>query len=460
VNVQRLRIEAADMAVVRQVVAHGTDARQAADPLRYALSFARLTAVRNRDGVDVDVSDALGRFRAWVVDELVPQVEASEDPRQFLPQLPDLARRVVELRQGLLDHLPLDIGSLETEIATRSLVVASGGGGGAGYVYPGCFEVLDRAGFVPALMAGTSMGSLMGIFRARHRVWDMGPLVAAARRLRWTGVFRVLDMGNRYGMPATLRLYLRSTLGPLFQHPEGRPLWLSDLEIPLLVMVTGITLDALKHDLAWYEHLLDDEIRRGVMGSVRGMVKALALLREFLARRDALVDLPLGALPGTEDFDVLDACGFSSSIPGIIHYDVLRDDPRMKRVLDDVYARYGVARMGEGGIVQNVPARAAWEAVQAGRIGHRNAFVVALDCFAPNAARLPWYPLQQAVRSANVDADRRYAHLYVPLGKTLSPMQLVPSVADAFSAIRWGREQMEPWMPVVREAMRPLPMLR
>lgn len=459
-SASRLRIEAAEMAVVRQVAQHGPDARGTGDVLRYALSFGKLVTVRNRDGLDVDVAPYLERFRAWMVDEFVSRVEASEDPRRLAHELPDLQRRVVELRQGLLEHHPVDEGSLEAEITTRSLVVASGGGGGAGYVYPGCYEVLDRAGLVPSLMAGTSIGSLMGIFRARSRSWDMAPLVAAARRLSWTGVFRVLDVGNRYGMPATLRLYLRSTLGPLFQHPDGRPLWLSDLEIPLLVVVTGITLDALKHDLAWYEHLLDDEVRRGVMGSVRGMVKALGILREFLARRDALVDLPLGALPGTEDFDVLDACGFSSSIPGIIHYDVLRDDPRMKRVLDDVYARYGVARMGEGGIVQNVPARAAWEAVQAGRIGHRNALVVALDCFAPDASRLAWYPLQQAVRSANVDADRRYAHVYVPLPRALSPMQLVPSVQDAFTAIRWGREQMEPYMAVVREAMRPLPVVR
>ncbi len=459
-SITRLRIEAAEMGLVRGVVAAGPQARSAADPVRYALNFAKLGLVRNKDGEDVDVGPYLARFRAWVGDEFVFRLEGLEDPRDLTAELVDLNRRVVELRQGLLEHHPLDRESLEAEVTTRALVVASGGGGGAGYVYPGCYEVLDNAGMVPGLMAGTSIGSLMGLFRAKSKAWDMGSMIAAARRLTWGGVFRVLDVENRYGMPATLRLYLRSTLGPLFQHPDGRPLWLSDLEIPSIVVVTGITLDALKHDLAWYEHLLDDEVRRGVMGTVRGMFKAFSILREFLSKRDSLVDLALGSQPGTEDFDALDACGFSSSIPGIIHYDVLRDDPRMKRVLDDVYARYGVARMGEGGIVQNVPARAAWEAVQNGRLGRRNAFVLALDCFAPDASRLAWFPLQQAVRAANVDADRRYCHLYVPLTRTLSPTQLVPSVQDAFNAIRWGREQMGPHMNVVREAMRPLPVVR
>ena len=37
----------------------------------------------------------------------------------------------------------------------------------------------------------------------------------------------------------------------------------------------------------------------------------------------------LGADKLTKAFDVLDAIGFSAAIPGIFHYDILRNDPRM-----------------------------------------------------------------------------------------------------------------------------------
>ena len=42
--------------------------------------------------------------------------------------------------------------------------------------------------------------------------------------------------------------------------------------------------------------------------------------------------------------------------------------------------------------MNNVPARPAYAEVMRGRIGRRNPFVVALDCFSPRARSLAWYP--------------------------------------------------------------------
>lgn len=436
------------------------DARPVVQALRYALSFARLTTVRNADGADVDVAGPNALHALWVRDTLGPLVERADSPWSAARELPELLRRTRLARAALLDHLPLDRDSLEAEVTTRLLAVASGGGGGAGYVYPGAYELLERGGLVPDLMVGTSIGAMMSMFRARRRRFDSAPLVSAARKLSWGGVFQVLETANRYGMPATLRLRLRSALGALFAHEDGTPMRLSECEIPLYVVVTGITVDALKHDLDWYEHLLDDDVRRsGVRAGLQGSLKAIAVLREFLSRPDALRCLALGREAGTEDFDVIDACGFSSSVPGVIHYDVIRDDPRMKTVLDRLYADHGITRLGEGGLTSNVPARIAWETIASGRFGRRNAFVLALDCFAPNPRRLAWYPMQQAVRTANVEADRRFADLYLPFSRTLSPMNLVPSIRDAMSALRWGREELRPHMPFVRAMCEPLDVL-
>lgn len=436
------------------------DARPLYDALRYVVSFARLTVVRTASGADVDLTGPQALHAMHVRERLEERLEKAQGLWSATRDLPDLLRRTRVQRKAVLDHLHVDAASLEEEVCTRRLLVASGGGGGAGYVYPGVYEVLERNGLVPDGMIGTSIGALMSMFRARRRRFDPAPLVAAARRLSWTGVFQVLETGNRYGMPATLRLRLRSALGPLFLSPDGAPMRIEDCEIPLAIVVTGITVDALKHDLEWYEHLLDDDVRKsGISASIQGGIKALSVLREFLARRDALRCLPLGITPGTGAFDVLDAAGFSSSVPGVIHYDVLRDDPRMHRVLDQIYAEHGITRLGEGGLTSNVPARLAWEWAQSGRFGRRNTFVLALDCFAPMTRRLAWYPMQQLVRTANVDADRAFADLYLPMPRTLSPMNLVPSLKDALLALRWGRETMEPHVAMVRAIMEPIPTL-
>ena len=132
----------------------------------------------------------------------------------------------------------------------------------------------------------------------------------------------------------------------------------------------------------------------------------------------------------------------------------------MKSLLDALYARYGITRLGEGGLVSNVPARAAWRAVTEGQVGHRQPFVVALDCFAPNPRKLVWYPIQQMVRAANVEADRQYADVYVPIRQTLSPLNLVPPLRDAVLAMKWGEEAIQPHMPFIREMMKPVPILR
>lgn len=436
------------------------EARPALDALRYVVSFARLTVVRAGDGRDVDLTGPLALHAKEIRELLEPRLEKAPGLWAAARDLPDLIRRTRLARTSLLQHLPVDRDALEQEVTTRVLAVASGGGGGAGYVYPGVYDRLERGGLTPAVMAGTSIGSLMSMFRARRRRYDPAPLVAAARRLSWKGIFQVLETANRYGMPATLRLRLRTALGPLFQNEDGEPMTLGQCEIPLIVVVTGITVDALKHDLSWYEHLLDDDVgRAGVAAGVKGSIKALSVLREFLGRPDALRCLPLGWEPGTEDFDVLDAAGFSSSVPGILHYDVLRDDPRMHRILDHLYAEHGITRLGEGGLTSNVPARIVWEAAQSGRFGTRNVFVLALDCFAPNPRRLAWFPMQQLVRASNVDGDRKFADLYLPMSRTLSPMNLVPSIRDAMTAMRWGREEIEPHMPYLNLMCGPIPVL-
>lgn len=434
------------------------DAKPLLNALRYALGMARLTAIRNEDGRDIYVEESLTEFSHYIRNALEARIVQCSSIWDLTSGLPPLLAKTRLMRSQLLENGEIHRDALEAEITTRKLAIVSGGGGGAGYVYPGCYEMIERSGLIPDLMVGTSMGALMSTMRARFKRFDAAPLLEGARSLSWTSVFRVLQTESHYGLPATLRLHLRDLLGTVFEHHSGRTFWLSDLEIPLLIVTTGITIEALRHDVEYYEHVLDDEAKTDSFP--KSVVKVLAMFNEFLSSRDALREVVLGREPGTEDFDVLDAIGFSSAIPGILHYDVLREDPRMIKLLNALFARTRISRLGEGAMVSNVPARIAWETIVSGRHERRTPLVVALDCFAPTPKRLGWYPIQQLVRSANVEADLPFADIYIPMKRTLSPMNLVPTMQDTMEAIQWGREAMEPHLPLLCTLMAPIPVLK
>lgn len=454
--------EAMEDVVVRASLADPGDLHEGAvDALRYVLNFAKLRKVRNKDGVDVDVEEALTSHVWKVRQTLGPRLLEDRSLWAAMRVLPELVAETRERRRRLLEHLPLDRESLEAEVTTRQLVAVVGGGGGAGYAYAGAWTLFHRRGLQPELIAGTSIGALMGIFRGRRRIFDGAPLVEAARRLSWDKVFRVLQIENRYGLPATLRLYLRAAIGSLFHTPDGQPMRFCDLEIPVLVMTTGISVEALKHDLSYYEHFLDDTVSPGFVFRQSRFAKIAQVgnvLREFVEAEDALREVVFGSDPATYEADIIDAAGFSASIPGLIHYDVLRDDRRMKVLLDDLYTRYGITRLMEGGVVNNVPCRPAFAEVMGGRITRRNPYIMALDCFPPRIKSLLFYGIQQIVRP-NVMRNLPYANVYLPFERTLSPVNLVPELPELTKAMNSAMAEMEPIMAVTERFMKPLKVL-
>ncbi|MGV3621131.1 MAG: patatin-like phospholipase family protein [Archangium sp.] len=429
--------------------------------LRTALSLARLYKVRHQ-GRDIGIGSYLEPFRDEMTRRLMPVLLPKNgviQREQLLPHLRELKERTVNTRDQLVrrvaNRLPFE--AIDKEIRHKQLVLVLGGGGGTAYVYLGVMSLLDDYGLLPKLLVGTSMGAILALFRSRMPRFEQDEVVGIVRSLSWRKLFRTLSTENRYGVPAALRLFLRSGIGRYFgvdsRGNDGPKL--SQLPIKTIIAVSGIKRGKLPHPLEWYEKL--------IASSPKQLLNPLILPRWFQAiaefmRPDILTRVHLGADEGTADFDALDAAGFSSALPGIIHYDVFRDDPRMHALLTQYMGDHGIARFIDGGLVDNVPSRAAWRAVHKGEIGTRNAFILALNGFSMKLTTPLWLGLER-LAELNVSKNRPWAHLTHDFKRTLSPLTIVPTVEQLLTAVDVGRSALARDMQVVARVMAPLPQL-
>jgi len=377
---------------------------------------------------------------------------------QLLPHLRDLKERTTNTRDQLVRRFAnrLPVEAIDKELREKALVLVMGGGGGTAYVYLGAMSLLDEYGLQPRLLVGTSMGSVLALFRSRTPRFEQDEVVGIVRSLSWRKLFRTLSTENRYGVPAALRLFLRSGIGRYFgvdsRGSEGPRL--KDLPIKTIIAVSGIRKGKLPHPLEFYEKLISSSPRWLLNPMI--LPQWFSAVAEFTARPDILTRVHLGADEGTEDFDALDAAGFSSALPGVIHYDVLRDDPRMHSLLTQYMGDKGIARFIDGGLVDNLPARAAWRAVHKGEIGTRNAFILALNGFSMKLSTPLWLMLER-LAELNVSRNRPWAHLVRDFPRTLSPLTIVPTVEQLLEAVQLGRAALAWEMQLIARMLSPLP---
>jgi len=459
---ERLRpFEAAEAALVRAVVSEPAWLSEADEAsLRYALNLARTTAVRGTDGT-VELDELLEPYREEVRTTALPAFLGPRGlDREAVGRLVAnvaLHARAWRGRLGAALQGRLPPGALDREVCEKALVVVAGGGGGVTWSYLGAFALLEQYGLVPRLLAGTSMGAVLLLFRARRARWHPGDVDEALEKLQFRTLFRFLQTESRYGLPAAMRLYLRAAIGEFLRGPDGHPLTLGQLAIPLVVAATGIRNGALPRDPSYYEHLLDLHGRAPQPMVVKRMVQEIfQALGELIVQRERFARVYLGADEETRAFDAIDAVGFSSALPGVIHYDVLRDDERMHRLLRELFERHDLFRLVDGGLVDNLPARAAWGLVQRGAIGTRNAFVLALEGFGPKLAQPLWFGLEQ-LASQNVARNRPFIDQLVSYQRVLSPLEIVPSERALKRALQDGKAELHPDMPFVARMCRPFP---
>jgi predicted acylesterase/phospholipase RssA len=455
-------LEDAELTLVRAVVSQPSWlAEPDEQALRYALNLARLGLVRTPGGGDVDLAPLLAPFRDEVLSVAPPLLSAGGgvDQAAVARLVPHLKQHARTWRARALAAFPgrLPGAALDAECCQKALVVVCGGGGGVAWSYLGAFDLLEQYGLTPRLLSGTSMGAALALFRARKLRWRADDVTAALKGLTFRSLFRFLQTESRYGLPAAMRLYLRAAVAEHLAGPEGEPLTLADLPIPLVVTCTGVRTGALPREPAFYEHLLDLHGRRPQPHVVRKMLTDIfQAVGEIMVQRDRFARVYLGADEGTERFDAIDAVGFSSALPGVIHYDVLREDPRMHRLLGELFQRRDLFRLVDGGLVDNLPARTVWGLAQAGTIGTRNALVLGLEGFGPKLTQPLWFGLEQ-LAAQNVARSRPFVHLLKSYQRVLSPMDVVPGERALARAIQAGKAELLPDMPLLARLCRPFP---
>jgi predicted acylesterase/phospholipase RssA len=452
-------LEEMEVRLVREVVDRpGFISASEENTLRYALSFARLKTVTHL-GHHTQVATAVAPFRNEMIRRLKSVLLESTSIRRELlvPHLKELGHRTREARLALLLRFAGELNgeALEREIREKALGLVLGGGGGTVYAYLGVIASLIQHGLRPRLIAGTSMGAILGLFCAALHPFDQETQFSIVRSLSWPKLFRGVSTEHRYGLPAALRLYLRACLSPWFGSEERHrePPRLSELPVKTIISVTGIRKGRLPRPISYYQRLGPFHTRSRFKASVAS--KWIFALSELLLRQDVLCNVSLGLDEGTHQFDALDAAGFSCALPGLIHYDVLREDEHMHQQLQRLFDLRGISRLIDGGLTSNVPAQAAWRAFDNGSAGTHNGFVFALNAFSVRWRTPQWLPLQ-AMAGTNTIRDRPFAHLMHDFVKAPSPLTIVPTAQELLSAIELGRKAIEPQLPFLRRMLTPL----
>lgn len=463
----RLRLKRMESALVRSHIKQPDVIAQADyELLRYALVLARMQSFVI-GAATTDKPWACSGATVTIADELLASLSQHLLERFYSPlrEQRSVLLRLTQVREGLsglramvaatrervlaAHSHELPASALDAEICHKVLVLTPGGGGGSGFVYIGLVARLIQEGLLPSYVVGASIGALLGGLMARDRVPDIDGLLGWGKGLKVRQLFSQPRATGGLSLPGVVRLHLQG-MDQMLRHADGSPLRIQDLAIPYDAMIAGVRLSA-------YRHLPDvPEKRSHILGAPMLIAERMLQLIKYFSPHVAK-EIVLGRDAHTSEMRVVDAIGLSSAIPGVLQYAPWHDDPHTHRILSDLREIHQVRAFMDGGTVANVPARAAWQGVQDGRIGTRNAYYLALDCFHPQwSAGHAWLiPVTQAIQ-AQLPEQRPFYDWMVRFQPTPSPVNLLPSETMFDKAVRWGWDQADEVIPQLREAMRPI----
>ncbi len=436
--------------------------------IRWALALGRMCLLRTPEGYDVEVDGVVAPFRGWLQERLRAAIrpDGKIDGGELRSLCPSIDHRMASARERLLDHFVMDFGAehLDRELQHKELVLVLGGGGGCGYAHLGAFELVERLGVRPRLIVGASMGSLLGLFRAMEPHYDpelMATVIPDTFDLK--KVFSPFSGTTRFGFPGAFHMQMLRVASEAMYRLRGtrRLPTFAELPIRLEAVVTGIRTG----------FVASRSLQRDIEEASRRSFSPFSLrlrtrlffnaVRELSANPRMLKQLVFGRDQGTWDFSAVEAVGFSCSVPGLFSYDIFHDDPPTIDALDGIFERHRLWRLTDGGVINNVPSRVAWESVMMGNLGSRNAFIFAGDAFAPTPAttNLPFVAVQQVARPG-VLSNRPFSDFHKTYKDPPSPLNLAPSLPRLRRIVSRSLEELSGDREYLRRALTPLPAWR
>lgn len=433
---------------------------------RYALNLAQVNLFRTPDGQDISLKEEVNGLRRWMIESLVPLLPEDAEPEvgSLRELAPVLSLRVERTREKLLARHVSDFGPehLDAELRQKKLVMVLGGGGGAGLSHLGVFSLFKELGVAPELIVGSSMGAIMGLLRAIDKTYDpVAAALALPKSLNYNEIFRPFTGHSRYGFPGAFHMNLMRIGRQIFQDLLGKPvISFSELPIKFEIVVCGI---ARGYEIDEDEYRQDEGIVRpngmSPLETTRKLKLFFKALRQLSKNPRFLNEIVFGRDALTRDFPVVEALGFSCAVPGLLHYDIFHDDPATINPLNDLFERDNLLRLCDGGVINNVPSQVAWESVQSGSIGTRNALIAAFDPFAPVARgrNLLWIPIQQIAR-LGVITNQPYADFHTTFRTPPNPLHiLVNSYSRLKGIIASARNELEADSRYMARALEELP---
>lgn len=421
--------------------------------IRWALSLARITKIRLANNDTLNIGHALDIYRIRLHEIFNNASSVSVINVDNLKKAVSSINQIVKTTQNdLLSFFAgkLQIKDLDNAIAKRPLALALGGGGGTCYVFIGVFKAFAQENIVPSAMAASSMGAILGAYRALDKNFSLSGLEYLVKNVSWNMLAKPYSGPSHFGVPATFRLYLRECLGELFKKNNNYPK-IKDLQIPLKVCVAGLSnVSSPAEDLTVYSNLLSSSNDPYNLN-----IRSSSILNQILSfAQKPLKPIYLGSCQLTKNFDLLDALGFSAAIPAVFHYDIFREDEEMVKIIKQLFEQENVFRLIDGGFADNLPSQQALQTIQNGESADGyDPFVLALDSFVPSLNKnLLFYPLMRFTYENSKEGHKK-AHLVVKFKRVLSPINFVPSESIFYKAIEWGYEEISVHMKFIKNML-------
>ncbi len=445
----------------------------------YAIRLATMQRITTRGSVCLDVAFELTQFRrefAKLMDSLsdggwaYPEnTAASQGPgtlawrgiwhrKSLVESYHEVGKLLHDAVFGLYQAFPvLDEYSLQDVLQQKRLVLSLGGGGGTGFVHLALFQWLEEIGIRPALMTGTSIGSLLGYIRAIQEHYD-----AALTTLKLPGLWQLTKSVRPYfgpgehGLMGMWRLDFNEIIkGVIDGFGYTSAPRFSDLKIPFGCVSSGIIQNGIIEKKLEQERSGLSIFKRIPQFSVRNMIKHAAQIGAVATSEHAVCEVEFGLDSLTRQMTVSDAVAFSSLVPTLLNYEMPRHHYRSREIIETIFKRDHLYRLADGGLTSNVPVRAAIKAIRSGNYGHENIYVLGIDVFAPQGVDGIFYPLEQ-IANVNAIQDARYADAFVRVKYLLSPLNMAPTLGQ----LRWlnhkFRKTFADEMRIVEYAMQPL----